>query len=80
MKRVRFYQEETGTDKEALNYISLGKKLRSLCQKSIRKCKNQDCKVYEMFHTQHFYHQDGYVEMKMRLSKDGKQNPENINN
>lgn len=79
MKRVRFYQEENN-DKEALNDISLGKKLRSLCQKSIRKCKNQDCKVYEMYHMHHYYHQDGYVEQKMRLSKDVKQNPENINN
>ena len=29
-----------------------------------------------MFHTQHYYHMDGYVEMKMRLSKEVKNNPE----
>ena len=47
---------------------------------SIKKCENHDCKVYRMYHTKHFYHKDGYVEMKMRLSKDENRHHENLAN
>lgn len=69
MKRVRFYQEDHRPDKKEMNDISLGKKLRQLTQSSIKKCKNRDCLQHLMYHTYHFFHQSGYVEMKMRFSK-----------
>ena len=67
MKRVHFYSESH-------NDVSLVCKLRSLCENSVVKCK--DCDQYQLYHSHHYYHKNGYVEMKMRFSKKPNQNPE----
>ena len=66
---VHFYSEEH-------NDISLVSYLRNLCQESVKRCKNLDCNQYHLHHVTHFYHNSGYVEMKMRFSKEAAQNPE----
>ena len=50
--------------------------LRNLARKSTKRCKNDTCNQYRVHHSRLFYHQSGYVELKMRFSQEASQNPE----
>jgi hypothetical protein len=67
-KTVKFYSEEK-------NDISLGRKLTELLETQGQKCNTGDCEQYKLYHTHHFYHGKGYVQMKMRLSSGVPQDP-----
>lgn len=58
---VHFYLEKE-------NDKSLICMLREIAFRSVTKCKNSDCQQFQLHHQHHFYHKDGYVEMKMRFS------------
>lgn len=64
---VHFYNEKE-------NDISLISRLRELCPQSVTKC--SACSQYQLYHTHHFFHKDGYVEMRMRFSRESNPNPE----
>ena len=63
MNHVHFYSEKD-------NDISLVCMLRSLCLKSVSKCKTEGCQQYNLYHQFHYYHKSGYVDMRLRFSRE----------
>jgi len=49
--------------------ISLISHLRMICQRAAKKCTNQTCMQLFLNHTFHYFHQDGYIEMRTRVPR-----------